>query len=64
MNKEIQEMCDLIDEFAKCHISTDTEMFELQQGLIRIARRYREKVMTCNDSGIQFNRSGKVEGFL
>lgn len=37
-----KEMCDLIDEFAKCHISTDTPMFDFQQSIISHCRTYRE----------------------
>ena len=42
LEQEIKEMCDLVDEFAKCHISTDTPMFVFQQEMIRHCRKYRE----------------------
>lgn len=64
MEKEIEEMLVLTDEFAKLELVPGTPTYDLQQGLIASAKRYREKVTTCEHSGIQFNTEGKTVGFV
>lgn len=41
-DKWAKEVCDLVDEVAKCHISTDTPMFAFQQAMISHCRKYKE----------------------
>lgn len=41
--KEIEDLCLLVDEFAKCDITPNTPIYNFQQGLIENVKRYREK---------------------
>ncbi len=41
--KEFEEMCLLVDEFAKCDITPNTPLYNFQQGMIATVKRYREK---------------------
>lgn len=41
--KDIEEMCLVIDEFAKNDITPGTPLYNLQQGMIANVKRYREK---------------------
>lgn len=47
-----EEMCVLVDELAKKHISTDTPLFTFQQSMVSICRKYR-KEKAENESNLE-----------
>lgn len=41
--KAIEDMCELVDEFAKSDITPGTPLYNFQQGMIANVKRYRDK---------------------
>ena len=48
--KAIEDMCLLVDEFAKSDITPNTPLYNFQQGLIANVKRYREKKAKENEN--------------
>ncbi len=45
--KEIEDMCLLVDEFAKSDVTPGTPLYNFQQSMIANVKRYREKKNEC-----------------
>ena len=43
LEKNIDEMCDLVEEFGKYPLSTDTPAFSFQQTMLGICRKFRKE---------------------
>ena len=45
----LEEMCLLIDEFAKCNFTPNTPLYNFQQSMIDNVKRYRERKKDNNE---------------
>lgn len=63
-----EQLCRDVGHLAQLDLSKDSQVQKFQKILVKHCEEYqkarRDEVTTCEHSGIQFNREGKVTGFL